>query len=111
MHTYDSYSRVCLIVSIVGLVVIGQCAVCQGMFGETPNPVSPEHPVINEFMAMNSSDTPLGPGEFVDEDNESSDWIEIYNPTDQPIDLSGWPKFGRQKSFSFPSYEPKGALK
>ncbi len=39
--------------------------------------------VINEFMASNS-------GGLRDEDGESSDWIEIYNGTDAPVNLDGW---------------------
>jgi len=46
--------------------------------------------VINEFMASNSSRPPLAIGELVDGNGESSDWIEIYNPTDKTINLSGW---------------------
>jgi len=46
--------------------------------------------VISEFMASNSSSLPLGVGDLVDEDGDSSDWIEIYNPTDEAINLSGW---------------------
>lgn len=39
--------------------------------------------LINEFMASNS---------FVltDKDGEYSDWIEIYNPTSNEVNLSGW---------------------
>jgi spore coat protein CotH len=40
-------------------------------------------PIITEFMASNSST-------LLDGDGESSDWIEIYNPTGGPIDLAGW---------------------
>ena len=45
--------------------------------------------VISEFMASNG--TP-GPGEqsVMDEDGEYSDWIEIYNPGDIPVNLLGW---------------------
>ena len=39
--------------------------------------------LISEFMASNDS----GP---MDEDGDSSDWIELYNPTDATIDLCGW---------------------
>ena len=39
--------------------------------------------VINEFVADN--DTLL-----VDEDGDTSDWIEIYNPTPETINLAGW---------------------
>ncbi|MEM9658807.1 MAG: lamin tail domain-containing protein, partial [Planctomycetota bacterium] len=40
-------------------------------------------PLISEFMASNSD-------ALLDEDGDSSDWIEIYNPTDAAIDLDGW---------------------
>src|SRR3990172_7844880 len=46
--------------------------------------------VITEFMAANHSEEPLGPGEILDEDEESSDWIEIYNPSDTTVNLAGW---------------------
>ena len=38
---------------------------------------------ITEFMASNSQT-------LADEDGEYADWIEIYNPTNQTINLSGW---------------------
>lgn len=38
--------------------------------------------IINEFMASNSSCLP-------DENGEYSDWIELYNPTNQTISLAG----------------------
>jgi len=41
------------------------------------------HPVINEFMASNSST-------LRDEDSDASDWIEIYNPSPEPINLKGY---------------------
>ena len=41
------------------------------------------HPVITEFMASNG--TTLDDG-----DGNSSDWIEVYNPTDRAIDLAGY---------------------
>ncbi len=47
-------------------------------------------PVINEFMASNGSQPPLGPGELVDADGDSSDWIELYNPASWAFDLGGW---------------------
>ncbi|MBN1184031.1 MAG: chitobiase/beta-hexosaminidase C-terminal domain-containing protein [Bacteroidales bacterium] len=39
--------------------------------------------MITEFLAVNSSI--IG-----DEDGDSTDWIELYNPTDAPINLKGW---------------------
>ena len=47
-------------------------------------------PVINEFMASNGSRAPLEAGELLDADGDSSDWIELYNPTDRLFGLSGW---------------------
>ena len=38
---------------------------------------------INEFMALNQTT-------LMDEDNEYSDWIEIYNPTSGSVNLYGW---------------------
>ena len=46
--------------------------------------------VITEFMASNQSDEPLEDGELLDEDGDSSDWIEIFNPTDTTVNLDGW---------------------
>ncbi len=39
--------------------------------------------VISEFMAVNNSIVS-------DEDGEFSDWVEIYNPTNNPVDLAGY---------------------
>ncbi|TSA56219.1 MAG: hypothetical protein D4R45_01135 [Planctomycetaceae bacterium] len=46
--------------------------------------------VINEFVARNDSEPPLRNGELLDEDGDASDWIEIYNPSDEVINLDGW---------------------
>ncbi len=46
--------------------------------------------IISEFMAINGSKPPLDAGELLDEDGDSSDWIEIYNPMEVAIDLNGW---------------------
>ena len=40
-------------------------------------------PVITEFMASNRST-------LVDGDGDSSDWVEIHNEGDEPINLQGW---------------------
>ncbi|MHC4113510.1 MAG: LamG-like jellyroll fold domain-containing protein, partial [Planctomycetota bacterium] len=48
------------------------------------------HLVISEFMASNASAPPLEDGELLDGHDESSDWIEIYNPTDITVNLDGW---------------------
>jgi hypothetical protein len=46
--------------------------------------------VISEFVALNGSKKPLGPGGLLDDNGDSSDWIELYNSTDAAIDLKGW---------------------
>ena len=47
-------------------------------------------PVISEFMAANGSRAPLAAGDLLDADGDSSDWIELHNPTAGPFDLGGW---------------------
>ena len=85
MRKYGSSSRARLVMCVICFGVVGEfCS------AEDPSQWPPLYPVINEFMAQNNSDAPLGPGEWLDEDNESSDWIEIYNPTNQPVNLEGW---------------------
>ncbi|HYW78498.1 MAG TPA: lamin tail domain-containing protein [Thermoguttaceae bacterium] len=44
--------------------------------------------LISEFMAVNDGN-PVN-GSIADEDGDFSDWIEIYNPSDAPVDLDGW---------------------
>lgn len=39
--------------------------------------------LINEFMAINDN-------VIQDEDGDTSDWIELYNTTDSPVDLENW---------------------
>jgi len=46
--------------------------------------------IINEFVARNDSEPPLRNGDLLDEDGDASDWIEIYNPSDEAINLDGW---------------------
>ena len=40
-------------------------------------------PVINEFLAVNDHG-------LTDEDGERSDWIEVHNPSADPLPLAGW---------------------
>ena len=46
--------------------------------------------VISEFVAANTSRTPLSQGELLDKDGDSSDWIEICNPSSEAVNLEGW---------------------
>ena len=61
--------------------------------------------VITEFMAVNSKG-------IVDEDNQYSDWLELYNNTENAIDLAGWylsDNATNLKEWQFPSIIiPKG---
>jgi hypothetical protein len=63
--------------------------------------------MINEFLAINQTDT-------VDEDGQHEDWIELYNTTDAPIDLFGLyltDNFSNPMKFAFPQnsiIQPKG---
>ena len=40
-------------------------------------------PIISEFLADND-------GGLRDEDGDDADWIEIYNPDPDPVNLAGW---------------------
>ena len=56
--------------------------------GTTPGPVwsfttATEQPTITEFMAANVST-------LADQDGAYSDWIEIHNPGDDPVNLQDW---------------------
>ncbi len=46
--------------------------------------------LINEFLADNKSESPLEHGEILDGNGDSSDWIELYNPSHSTIDIGGW---------------------
>lgn len=50
---------------------------------------------ISEFMAAN-------PGPVVDDDGETSDWIEIQNRSAQPVSLAGWSLHDSSNSWVFP---------
>ena len=65
-------------VSIFIGLVLASVQVASSWTGEKPSDV-----IINEFLASNGSG-------LVDEDGEYSDWIELYNPSDAAINLSGW---------------------
>jgi hypothetical protein len=45
---------------------------------------------INEFLADNESESPLDPGEILDGNGESSDWIELHNNSEMTIELGQW---------------------
>lgn len=58
--------------------------------------------VVNEFLASNNS---FG----VDENGENDDWIELYNSSDDPIDLAGYritDNLGDPQKYVIPSGSP-----
>ncbi|MBV1923868.1 MAG: CotH kinase family protein, partial [Flavobacteriaceae bacterium] len=48
-------------------------------------PIGFQDVVINEFMASNGIDSP-----WFDQDEEHDDWVELYNNTDESINLSNY---------------------
>ncbi len=71
-----------------GLSLLGACAggadevVETADTGEPPNQ-EPLTVCINELMPDNHGALAASEGVYVD-------WIELHNPTDQPVDLTGW---------------------
>src|SRR5436309_2946766 len=64
--------------------------------------------IISEFMASNS-------GTLRDEDNDTSDWIEIFNTSSSTVDLNGWaltdnPSLPKQWIFPSVNLGAKGFL-
>ncbi len=51
----------------------------------TEPPTGPAPLLITELMARNGGD-----GAVLDEDGDSSDWVELHNPTDEVVLLEGW---------------------
>lgn len=50
----------------------------------------PKTVVINEFLASSSTTEPSEPWQILDEDGDSSDWIEIRNLSVSAVSLNGW---------------------
>jgi len=73
------------------IVIIIAAALCAGILifvlneqgnGGTGAPVTSGSVIINEFMASNG-------GCLIDDKGDNSDWIEIYNPNSEAVNLSG----------------------
>jgi hypothetical protein len=56
---------------------------CEAACADRPVQIQGGGPVITEFVASNDES-------LIDSDGDSSDWIEIHNPTTERIDLEGW---------------------
>ncbi len=75
---------------LVLLGILWPVVVATGFGAAGSTSADPAAPVISEFLASNGSRTPLKEGDLLDADGDSSDWIELHNPTAQPFDLGGW---------------------
>ncbi|MCJ8289967.1 MAG: CotH kinase family protein [Crocinitomicaceae bacterium] len=61
--------------------------------------IGAQHLVLNELMSSNDTT-------FLDEDGDSPDWVEIYNPTTSTINLQNYSlsdQFSDMEKWSFPS--------
>ena len=63
--------------SVFALVLSWACVFGMGKAADGADPI------ITEFMASNSST-------IADEDGNSSDWLEVYNPNATSLDIGGW---------------------
>jgi len=61
----------------------GECEDCDTSSGSGTDGWDGPTVIINEFMADNATTVASPSGEY-------GDWIELYNLTDQSIDLTGW---------------------
>lgn len=52
--------------------------------------VDPGYPVISEFMAINRGAGEAGDAALRDEDSDTPDWIELYNPTSRTLRIGRW---------------------
>ena len=91
---------------LVLLGILWPFVVATGLSAAGSTSSDPATPVISEFLASNGSREPLGEGDLLDADGDSSDWIELHNPTAQPFDLGGWyltDDAGKPARWRFPS--------
>jgi hypothetical protein len=92
---------ICLLLGIILALFLVRAA-------SLPHRPSPPAIVINEFLAVN------GTG-IKDEDGDHSDWIELYNPGTNRVNLEGWyltDNFRALRKWRFPSVQmtPGGYL-
>ena len=78
------------------------------ILNSVPSPDAFADVVINEVVAANGRHS-------VDEDGDSSDWIELFNSGDKPVDLTGYgisddPTFANKWTLPAVTVEPKGFL-
>lgn len=82
-HPGRSHRRTILVRSLILIAwIIIPCGPTTVLSRLIADPPSATPVVISEFMAANT-------GSRLDADGASSDWIELWNPSDQPADLGG----------------------
>lgn len=67
----------------LGATVAGVLAVVGGLAFYATRDTGPSNLVISEVVASNSAT-------FADAEGDHEDWIELHNPTDEVVDLTGW---------------------
>ncbi len=91
---------------LVLLGILWPFVVATGLGAAGSAPADQATPVISEFLASNGRGNPPAEGDLRDDDGDSSDWIELHNPTAQPFDLGGWyltDDAGKPARWQFPS--------
>jgi len=68
--------------TIIPLLLAGLFVVAFSLY-KKQSAFSVDHVVINEICTNNNAI-------FIDADNEGCDYVEIYNPTNEDVDISGW---------------------
>jgi len=63
--------------------IFGVFALLAACLAASVTTLQAQEPVISEIMAVNHST-------LADEDGDFTDWIELYNPSSQPVNLKGW---------------------
>lgn len=97
-----------LVAIIVAALAVGVFIYGSKQEGSSLTEEGAESVIINEFMASNKSC-------IADETGDFADWIELYNPTDKSIDLTGISLTNKQDNeigWVFPKVilEPKGYI-
>ncbi len=84
-------SRLFIVIPIFALIILSGCGRGPGDDGSSssstsssgsPAPSAPAAVLINEVAATNDS--------FTDEDGDTPDWFELFNPSPAAISLNGW---------------------
>ena len=82
-----------LIFSIIILTVVSQSTLLNAFEAHVINVTATIEDGIAEYVVINEVYYDVGHRKFcaVDEEKEPrNEWVELYNPTDEPIDVSGW---------------------